>query len=617
MCGIAVALDHRARGRATPWALAQMRHRGPDGEGTWTTDDKSVSLEHCRLAIIDPENRSAEQPMWDPTHRWVISYNGEIFNYREIRSRLQRAGVAFSTESDTEVLLRGYIEMGPTIVNELRGMFAFVIWDSKTNKVFAARDQVGVKPLYFHFNDGLLVVASELRSMVDHPAIEKRLDEQGVLEYLSFGHASLGRTIVEGVRTLPPGHLMTLEHGRLEVSEYWDAVPAVMPAPDPATVEASLLDLLDQSVGASLVSDVPLALMLSGGFDSSTVARLAINHISPTDLFSYSVAFGQADDEADAAARFARELGIGHRTLSFDKKGLAARFETWATTMDVPCSNPTWLAVSEIAAAARSDGIKVLIGGDGGDELFGGYTRWMKYLRFHDRIWDNAPSALRKAMGRALEGRARGLARDIATRARTGGELFIGSRPFHDDQLERLAGPRMTALLEREAPDASIHELRARFDAKAPGADYLTWMSYASMKTHLVEDFLARMDKMGMRESVEGRVPLLDPKLVEFAFTIPQQMKVGRYRGKELFKKTVTPLLPDYIVNRPKQGFCAPVGSWATELLAQRTGMDVTPLADQGLVDAKACEAMLKDPSTEAFARWTLGSLVLWCNATL
>ena len=317
-------------------------------------------------------------------------------------------------------------------------MFAFVIWDSQTNHVFAARDQVGVKPLYYHFEDGLLVIGSELRTIMEHPAVDKRLDEAGVLEYLAFGHASLGRTIVENVHTLPPGHSLTLEGGHLRVTEYWDALPAAMPAPDPGAVESALLKLLDESVAASLVSDVPLALMLSGGFDSSTVARLAVDHVPASDLLAYSVAFGRHDDEAEAAGRFARELGIQHRTLSFDKAGLAARFETWAETMDVPCSNPTWLAVTEIAAAAREDGIKVLIGGDGGDELFGGYSRWMKYLRFHDRLWSNVPPGVRAKLGGALQGRTKGLARDIAGRARLRvGELFIGSRPFHEDQLAR------------------------------------------------------------------------------------------------------------------------------------------------------------------------------------
>jgi asparagine synthase (glutamine-hydrolysing) len=617
MCGIAVTLDDAEKGRAVPWALDHMRHRGPDGEGTWSAPDKSASLEHCRLAIIDPDNTSASQPMWDPSNRWVISFNGEIFNYREIRARLQRAGVTFRTESDTEVLLQGFLQKGERILDELVGMFAFAVWDSQTNDLFAARDQLGVKPLYFRTEGGFIILTSELRTMVEHPAVDKKLDVRGVLEYLAFGHASLGRTIVEDVHTLPPGHALRLRGGRLEIFEYWDALPAAMPAPDPATVEDTLLGLLDQAVASSLVSDVPVALMLSGGVDSSAVARLAVDHMNPSDLLTYSVAFGREDDEAGAAARFAADLGIRHRTLGFDQKELAAWFEKWATTMDVPCSNPTWLAVSAIAAAAREDGIKVLIGGDGGDELFGGYTRWMKYLKFHDRVWSPTPSGLRSATGNVIERRSHGLAKDIARRARSGKQLFIGSRPWHEDALWALAGPVAKDVLTGWSPEHGIDTLRSTFDAKAPDADYLTWMSYAATKTHLVEDFLARLDKMGMRESVEGRVPLLDPRLARFAFTIPQDMKVGRYRQKELFKKTVGRLLPDYILNKPKQGFCAPVTSWATQLMAQRKEMDVTPLVDHGIVDRETCQSMLADPKTDAFAKWTLGSLLLWCDATL
>ena len=617
MCGIAVSLDNAERGRASPWAIDHMRHRGPDGEGVWTADDKSVNLEHCRLAIIDPENTSSNQPMWDPSRRWVISFNGEIFNYRAIRARLERMGVTFQTESDTEVLLQGYIHKGADILNELVGMFAFIIWDRKTNGLFAARDQMGVKPLYYSSEDDLLILASELRTMVEHPAIAKRLDLEGVLEYLAFGHASLGRTIVQGVRTLPPGHALSLENGELKIFEYWDVLPAAFPAPDPATVEGTLLELLNNAVAGSLVADVPLALMLSGGLDSSAVARLAIDHVNASDLLAYSVAFGQQDDEAEAAARFAKELGIQHRTLAFDKEDLARHFDNWATTMDVPCSNPTWLAVSAIASAARNDGIKVLIGGDGGDEIFGGYTRWMKYLKFHDRAWDAAPPSVRSRLGRVLERRSKGLTRDIARRAASGGQLFVGSRPFHEDDLAALAGPAATQLLARWSPENSIDGLRSRFDAKAPDADYLSWMSYSATKTHLVEDFLARLDKMGMRESVEGRVPLLDPNLVKFGFTVPQRMKVGRYQQKELFKKTVSHLLPDYILNRPKQGFCAPVTSWATQLLSRRSELDISPLVDQGIVNPEVCNWILTDDNADPFAKWTLGSLVLWCNAIL
>ena len=613
MCGIAVALDGGAKGRAIPWALDQMRHRGPDGEDLWTTDDKAVSIEHCRLAIIDPSNTSADQPMWDPTDRYVISFNGEIFNFREIRGRLERLGVSFRTQSDTEVLLQGFIHKGSAILHELRGMFAFVIWDAKENSLFAARDQLGVKPLYYFDDGGLLVLASELRTMLEHPFIDKRMDVEGVLEYLAFGHTSLGRTIVDGVRSLPPGHALEVRDGILRTFEYWDALPPALPPPDPATVETTLLDLLNEAVASSLVSDVPLALMLSAGLDSSTVARIATDHVNPSDLLAYSVAFGQEDDEAYAAARLAADLGMAHRTISFSQHDLAGHFDEWSETLDVPCSNPTWLAVSAIAAAARADGIKVLIGGDGGDEIFGGYNRWMKYLRFHDYVWRRSPTGARRGIGRAVRRMTGGLAGDISRRAASGGDLFVGSRPFHDDQLQRLAGPRATGVMV-ERP---IQQLRDRFDEKNSSDDYLTWMSYASMKTHLVEDFLARLDKMGMRKSVEGRVPLLDPGLVRFAFTIPQQMKVGRYEPKKLFKNTVAPLLPDYILNRPKQGFCAPVGTWATQLLAQKRELDISPLVDAGIVDAAECNRLLHDPDTDSFSKWTLGSLVLWSNAAL
>ena len=259
----------------------------------------------------------------------------------------------------------------------------------------------------------------------------------------------------------------------------------------------------------------------------------------------------------------------------------------------------------------------MLLGGDGGDELFGGYERWMKYLRFHEQVWRRTPRRLRRVGGRAAQPFASGLAKDISRRASEGGDLFVGSRLFHDDDLVRYLGPRGRATIAAESPEQAILDLRRRFDANHPEGDYLAWMSYVMLKTHLAEDFLARLDKMGMAESVEGRVPLLDPVLAAWAFGVPQAEKVPGYRSKAMFRQAAAPLLPRYITERPKQGFCPPVADWAAALIATRSD-EPGILAEEGLVAPDALARLAREPSANAsFALWTLGTLTAWCSNNL
>ena len=613
MCGIGVSLDSNGDGRAQPWAIPLMRHRGPDGEGILAAPDGRTVLEHCRLAIIDPENPEAGQPFTDPTGRWALAYNGELFNFRELRAGLERRGRTFRTNSDTEVVLESFLCDGMEAFGRFRGMFALVIWDREKGELVAARDQIGVKPLYYTYRDGLFVAASEMRTMLGHPAVRPRLDLAGVIEYLSFGYTLGKRTLIEGIRKLEPGHVLRLRGGRLEDIEYWDVLPPEGP-PAESMLEDELLALLDESVAAALVSDVPISLMLSGGLDSSALAALATRHVSPSELTAYSVSFGLPDDESPAAARLAADLGMRHRELMLTDEALRQSFDSWLADMDLPSANPTGVAISHIARAVREDGTKVLLSGDGGDELFGGYDRWMKYLRFHEQVWKRTPQPVRRVAGGAAAPLLRGLAGDIARRARDGGDLFVGSRPFHDDDLARYLGPAAREAAATSPPEQGIVELRRRFDERFPNGDYLGWMSYASLKTNLVEDYLARLDKLAMRESVEGRVPLLDPALAEWAFRVSQRPKVGAYEQKALFRRAVKPLLPDYILERPKQGFCPPVAAWASSMLADSlNGSSV--LYDEGIIAPNAVEDLRRGGSTgDAFALWTLGTLIKWCE---
>jgi asparagine synthase (glutamine-hydrolysing) len=357
--------------------------------------------------------------------------------------------------------------------------------------------------------------------------------------------------------------------------------------------------------------------MLSGGLDSSTIAALAARHVDPAALTAYSVSFGLPNDESDAARKLAGELGLRHREILLTERIIRDEFDTWLAGADVPTANPTWIAVSAIARAVHEDGVKVLLSGDGPDELFGGYNRWMTYLRFHDRVWSRTPRSLRRFGGKAGRPLLRGLAGDIARRAAEGGELFVGSRPFHDDDLARCLGPAGKEAARQRPPEESIASLRNRFDERHPAGDYLGWMSYAALKTDLVEDYLVRLDTMGMRESVEGRVPLLDPILTRWSFGLTQREKVDGYRQKDLFRRSVTGFLPAYIASRPKQGFCPPVADWARRLMGERR-ISASVLVEQGLLSPDAITTLREDGSVGAsFALWALGTLVAWCEENL
>jgi asparagine synthase (glutamine-hydrolysing) len=620
MCGIAGSMALDECGSApVAWAIPFMRHRGPDGEGVRFDGRGHVSLEHCRLAIIDPGNRESDQPFSDTSGRWTIAYNGELFNYRELRRELLDRGTRFRTESDTEVVLNALVLDGSEALKRFRGMFALLLWDSETRVLLAARDHIGVKPLYYTVSQGTFIAASELRTLIAHPAVTPELDPAHVVEYLSFGFVAGAGTLLDGVFKLEPGHFLRVEDGSLRTAEYWDALP--VERTNERSEHDSLEELrrrLDAAVSGALVSDVPVSLMLSGGLDSSAIAALATKRARAADLTAYSVAFGLPTDESAVAARLASDLGIRHREILLTRQSLAEGFDQWLTEMDLPSANPTWMAVSAIAAAVLGDGNKVLLGGDGADELFGGYNRWMTYLRFHDRYWSRIPSVGRRAIGTGARPFARGLAGDIARRAGSGGQLFVGSRPFHDDDLHRYLGPVARDAARRRPPETLIGELREQFDTRQPGGDQLAWMSYVALKTDLVEDYLVRLDTMGMRHSVEGRVPLLDVDLVDLAFSLSQGAKVGpHYEQKRLYRQAVSPFLPAYITERPKQGFCPPVADWASSLLRSRV-VSPTRLIEQGLIEQGALEALSAKRSAKAsFALWGLGTLSVWCDTNL
>ena len=531
-------------------------------------------------------------------------------------------GVQFRTDSDTEVVLNALVLDGPEALKRFRGMFALLLWDAETRVLLAARDQIGVKPLYYTVSQGAFVAASELRTLIAHPAVKPELDPANVVEYLSFGFVAGAGTLLDGVFKLEPGHFLVVKDGAVRVAEYWDALSAeqTLSPTGGATRWRSCVKRSMRRLSGSLVSDVPVSLMLSGGLDSSAIAALATHHV-PAARSDRLLGLVRSPDgrigcrrSSRGRSRHAAPRDPAHRE-SLWPRGSTSGSPTWISRRRTQPGSPCRASLPRSPA----DGNKVLLGGDGADELFGGYNRWMTYLRFHDRYWSRIPAIGRRVIGLGARPFARGLAGDIARRARNGGQLFVGSRPFHDDDLRRYLGPVAREAARAEAPESHVEALRERFDTRRPGGDQLAWMSYVALKTDLVEDYLVRLDTMGMRHSVEGRVPLLDVDLVELCILAVPESQGGATIRAEGAVPAGGFFVSAHLHHRavPSRVSARPSPTGRRRLLRSRVGSP-TRLIERGLITPDAVELLSRRRSVKAsFALWALGTLSVWCDTNL
>jgi asparagine synthase (glutamine-hydrolysing) len=568
MCGIAGILWYGPGPSPVTSPLLQdmvrtLAHRGPDDEGVFLSADRKVGLANRRLAILDlsPQGR---MPMSGKDDKVWITYNGEIYNYRELRESLGRA--SFRTNTDTEVALRLFESEGEEFVTRLRGMFAFAIWDG--SRLFLARDRLGIKPLYFTRTPQAFVFGSEIKAILATGLIRPRMDPAALVQFLEFGKVMAPHTLFENIRKLEPGQSMTVSaDGSLKFRTYWD-IPTSSPPPSESeeALTEGLLEKLRQSVRAHLISDVPIGVFLSGGVDSSLVAAL-VAEAEPSSLRTFTLGFEGYDrfNELEESRWTARRLGAHHRDISIAARDALGFFEKFQDHQEEPVANPVWMAVYFVSRLARESGVKVVLSGDGGDELFAGYDKWMTYLKIYRRFWRfyrRAPRALKWLGAKAggLSGR-RGVS-DVLARE----ELFVGGTTFKEAELRRLLTPEFIAAAAGNPEYRVVDRLRGRFR----GDDYLDWMMYLSLKTDLLEDYLMRLDKMGMAASVEGRVPLLDHEFVEAAVSAPAPLKYRGYERKRLLKKIAARVLPGEIVDRKKKGFCAPIQDWLLGEMGER-----------------------------------------------
>jgi asparagine synthase (glutamine-hydrolysing) len=590
-------------------------HRGPDGEGFHV--DGPVGLGHRRLAIIDLSGGA--QPMAVGDGALWITYNGELYNFQELRRELCSLGCVFRTSSDTEVVVQAYRAWGPDCVRHFRGMFAFAIWDAPGRRLFAARDRLGIKPLVYAWDGSRLCFASEIKALLEDPELPRRLDPEALAQYFTYLYVPSPRTIFSDIKKLPPASylLCRLDGGAPEIHRYWDLdmTPRATGSERDWTerVEASVLE----SVKLHMVSDVPIGAFLSGGVDSSTVVA-CMAKVAGRPVKTFSIGFDESDfDELRYARQVAARYGTDHFELVL-KPDVMEVLPRLAWQFDEPFGDASAVPTYCVSRITREH-VTVALSGDGGDEGFAGYRRYAEAVGVHERM-DRPPLSLLKPALRWIGAMRREGARAKAFLEHRG--LAPVDRYHHmmtyagDTSLQALLDP---AALEGRVARPASESFRA-LAARAGTEDYVSVLQYIDIHSYLPDDILTKVDRTSMLTSLESRVPLLDHVLMEQVAALPSSVKLRRGIGKHILKEAMRPHLPPEILNRRKMGFGVPLASWlrkdlrdyAQDVLlgarARQRGI-VRPLAVRGLL-----ERHLRGDRDYSSQLWSLICFELWCR---
>jgi asparagine synthase (glutamine-hydrolysing) len=627
MCGIAGALVFTSGSfEITPAYVERLRdampHRGPDGVGLWVSDDRRVGFGHRRLAIIDL-SPCAAQPMANHDGTLQLVFNGEIYNHAELRTELEqlRPGPWKTDHSDTEVILRAFEAWGIDCVHRFRGMFAFAIWDGRARELWLVRDRIGIKPLYYAIHHGRVTFASEIKALLEDPDQPRAVNETALFHYLSFLTTPAPQTLFDGIRKLPGGcWLRVSADGDLREQRYWDVWDEAAHLEDDreSVLAERIIDELRVAVRLRKISDVPVGVFLSGGIDSSTNAALfSEGETTPVRTFSiaYDDSFRTYPSELPFARTVATAVGSEHHEYLVSARDVVEFLPRMIELQDEPIADPVCVPLFYVAQLARQHGVVVCQVGEGADELFIGYPSWLDALR-RQQLDDVPVPAFAKRLacaGLAAAGYDRTVQVEWLRRGARGEPMFwSGAEAFTDAEKRRLVAPALRRVLHGVSSWDAIEPIRTRFEARAPrAASTLDWMSYADLNLRLPELLLMRVDKMTMGVSLEGRVPFLDHRFVGLAMSIPSALKVKNGTLKHLLKRAVRGLIPDDIIDRPKQGFGVPVGEIFDGALGPIAGGELSRFCrDAGLLDAAEVRRVLE--TADPAKRWYLLNLALW-----
>jgi asparagine synthase (glutamine-hydrolysing) len=634
MCGIAGgvwSIESEGLSRAVLERMTDaLVHRGPDAEGHWLQPPSAndlkrnaepsfgVALGFRRLAIIDLA--TGNQPMDNEDGSVRIVFNGEIYNYQDLRHRLEGSGHTFRTHTDTETIVHLYEDLGLDCFEHLNGMFAIAIWDSLRNRLVLARDRLGKKPLYYTVQNGRLLFASELKSLLQVPGIQKQMDPGAVDLYLTYQYIPHPHSIYQGIHKLPPGHFAVFENGQVKVESFWKVDWSKEISIDQATASQKLKELLLDSVRIRLRSDVPLGAFLSGGIDSSLVVAIAQQQLQ-TPIRTFSIGFSESDfDETRYAKMVADHVGTKHERFEVNASGMDI-VDRLVDQYDEPFSDssavPTWY----LCELTRQH-VTVALSGDGGDELFGGYERY-RALEWSGRLQSWLPvSWLNQSwlIKRLPDSNAR---RSLLRRVRRFCEA-LGQPPVerYMNWIQIFGEASRLDLYQesfiQQLPDRNpVDFLRSAWN-KAGKRDLLSCASVADLQTYMPCDLMTKVDIASMAHSLEARQPMLDYRLVEWAASLPSHLKLKGTRGKKLLMDTYQDLLPNEIWHRPKMGFGVPIAKWFRTSLRDRT-MDALLGADarcHAIFRPEAIRALVEEhmsgKGNQAYRLWNLLMLELW-----
>jgi asparagine synthase (glutamine-hydrolysing) len=564
-----------------------------------------------------------------------ISFNGEIYNHMELRPSLQELGHIYRSRSDTETIIHLYEECGLDFVHRIEGDFAIALWDGRSRKMILARDRIGVKPLYYAVTGGRLIFASEIKAILAHPAIAPDIDEEAVYHYLTFLTAPAPRTLFAGINKLPAGCMLICdERGRFTLIRYWDAMAGRVADMDQEECARELLRLLSDSIKKRMMSDVPVGVFLSGGIDSTANVAL-MSRLTAQPIRTFTVGFRDNPDynELEQARLVARQYETDHHEVIISQQDLIDFLPDLIFHQDEPIADPVCVPIYYVAKLAREVGVKVVQVGEGSDELFCGYMDYVAYLKLHDKLWRHLvrwPELARQVIAAAglafhwlggwrLLPKGRKMLPDLMRRLARREELFwSGAFVFDEVNKRKVLSEAIKRKLDNISSYCVVRSDLDRLLAARPNADQLERMIYQELKLRLPELLLMRVDKLTMAVSVEARVPFLDHRLVEFAMSLPRDLKYRDGQTKYILKRALRGQIPERVLNRPKKGFGAPINEWMLDRLGSLVESTLfgSSLRRRGLFNYDFIRHMLEDHRAGrinySFFLWCLLNISLW-----
>jgi len=632
MCGINGIFDFRAlRGGLDPSLVAGMNraiaHRGPDDEGSFATPDRRVLLGHRRLSILDL-SANGHQPMAGPAGA-VIVFNGEIYNYRELRAGV--TGPTLRSDSDTEVLLRLYEQKGLRCLDDLNGMFAFALWDPAEQRLVLARDRVGIKPLYYTLMGGVFAFSSEIKALLTLPWVTAALDEEALSRFLTFNRVGAPRTMFRDIHKLDPGHLLLVGPNGIQRDEpYWEVdYGEPLPAAEQG-LATHVVEALRKSIRYQMVSDVPIGAFLSGGVDSSGVVGL-MAEASTAPVRTFTIGFDGAPDydERQHARAISAHFGTQHHERLVQRQEIVDFLPRIVDIYDEPLADATSIPIWFISQLARETGTKVILTGDGADELFCGYRNWLQYQRLDGvyQLLRSLPAPARRAMA----GLAGGLDEDSALheilgRAARRQEFFWGGAgAFKESTRRQVISPQFARQLAGTDVHRQVADYRHYFQRVAPASrqgSIVDWMVFVGLKDIVPNLYMYRADRLGMAHSIELRVPFLDHHFVRMALSIPAAFKVQGGEPKYILKRALESVVPREALYRRKQGFCVPLEHWMQQAIVDHLEARTTDFcAATGLFDAAGIRALVAQAragkTNVVHGLWNIYFLMSWFDRWL